>query len=367
MKRILSLLIISTMLLGSMLPAYADNSFPDVEVSSWYYKPVMDLVNMGAINGYPDGRFGPNNNISYAEYLTILVKTTRAGDGNYTSQAGEEWYSSVLKAAFESDIVKMGDVKDYNAPITRADAAKFTERAVSGVLGEDVKVLEGVERAIKDYNSFKSSNGAYHIIQLYSAGIIVGDNNGNFNPYNNLTRAEAATIILRTVKTENRIQVSIPAEETSIVIEKGKYQGCMKPDYATEYHLQALETARFYKEGSKYYISMDLPELPEGFSFEVGVLAHAIDREGNTLSVFADTFYSKTSGNKYLIEVISKAPNTTTADITDVELSINVVNENNKYYIYNSLFTNKPNQVYSRTQESNQDWSDFNTSNIFKW
>ena len=39
----------------------------------WFYPYVMDLHNMGAVGGYPDGTFLPNNNISRAQVMKVIV------------------------------------------------------------------------------------------------------------------------------------------------------------------------------------------------------------------------------------------------------------------------------------------------------
>ena len=52
-----------------------DNPFSDVSEDSWYYKFVMAASEMGLINGYPDGTFGPGKLITRAEAVTIVNRT----------------------------------------------------------------------------------------------------------------------------------------------------------------------------------------------------------------------------------------------------------------------------------------------------
>ena len=58
---------------------YADenieNPFSDVEEGAWYYKYIMAASDMGLINGYPDGTFGPEKLITRAEAVTIVNRT----------------------------------------------------------------------------------------------------------------------------------------------------------------------------------------------------------------------------------------------------------------------------------------------------
>ena len=48
-------------------------SFNDI-AGHWAADNINQLVGLGAINGYPDGSFKPDNNITRAEFTTILVR-----------------------------------------------------------------------------------------------------------------------------------------------------------------------------------------------------------------------------------------------------------------------------------------------------
>lgn len=63
-----------------------DNSFPDVPSNHWANKYISFLVSEGAINGYEDGTFRPEDKITYAEIAKILVYIT--GYSSYANNAG---------------------------------------------------------------------------------------------------------------------------------------------------------------------------------------------------------------------------------------------------------------------------------------
>ncbi len=348
-------------------------AFPDVVQGQWYYKNVMDLVNMGAINGYPDGTFKPNNTISYAEYLTILVKTTKAGSGNYSVAEGGEWYDGIVEAAIESEIIGNVEIKDYTAPISRAHAAKYTERAVQLVLGEEQEDTKGISSRINDYATFKGTAEEYYILQQYAKGIIVGNDKGNFSPYSNLTRAEASTIILRTVKSENRANISVEVDKPAdsyngisgdIVYTEDIYAGRMRREVATDYDLRALKTANFYKENGKYYFSMELPTLPEGFYWRVTVNAYDIDDN----IVYASQ-HKNIRDSKYYGEISSNRDGKTMSDVRTYTVGVVVVNEKNQDMVIHKLSSNAKNQVLETytTGAGGSRWNKFDTSNVFNW
>ncbi|MDR0491399.1 MAG: S-layer homology domain-containing protein [Oscillospiraceae bacterium] len=55
-------------------PIQAD--FPDVKNGAWYYQAVGYMASLGLLDGYPDGSFRPDNNITRAEFAKIAAQFT---------------------------------------------------------------------------------------------------------------------------------------------------------------------------------------------------------------------------------------------------------------------------------------------------
>lgn len=51
-----------------------ENPFPDLEASHWAYKDILSLVASGLVEGYEDGTFRPENEITRAEVMTVINK-----------------------------------------------------------------------------------------------------------------------------------------------------------------------------------------------------------------------------------------------------------------------------------------------------
>ena len=49
-----------------------NNPFSDVSEGDWYYEAVRFVHERGLMNGYSDGRFGPNDTLSRAQLAQIL-------------------------------------------------------------------------------------------------------------------------------------------------------------------------------------------------------------------------------------------------------------------------------------------------------
>ena len=131
-------------------------------------------------------------------------------------------YSIALETALitENEITSSGSgtflygttvtrVSDLEQPIQRQMMAMISVRALE-ILGEtDVKAYN--EDYIPDYSDV-GTYYRYYVCNAYGAGIIVGDENGNFNPKNTLTRAEASTVLYRIIEKSARIKVDFPTD-----------------------------------------------------------------------------------------------------------------------------------------------------------
>jgi len=68
MKKIVSLLLVLLMLSGTVFAA----GFTDLDETHWAYPHVSELVEKGVINGYEDGTFRPDANVTRAELAKLL-------------------------------------------------------------------------------------------------------------------------------------------------------------------------------------------------------------------------------------------------------------------------------------------------------
>lgn len=109
-----------------------ENSFSDVNANDWYNDAVSTVAKAGIVDGYEDGTFAPNANITRAEFATIA---SRFATGEYSSivdftDIAGHWAAENIKKA-----AALGWVTGYEdntfAPdkkITRAEAMTIINR-----------------------------------------------------------------------------------------------------------------------------------------------------------------------------------------------------------------------------------------------
>ena len=92
MKKVFVFSLAICMLMTCFSVAFA-KSFSDVPSTHWSYKFVDELSNKGIINGYEDGSFKPDGNVTKAEFIK-LVMVIYYGDYTFDPiKGGNNWYS----------------------------------------------------------------------------------------------------------------------------------------------------------------------------------------------------------------------------------------------------------------------------------
>lgn len=101
--------------------ASSASKFADVASGQWYTGYVNLANAQGWVKGFPDGTFRPNNQITYAEVITVLVRIL-----GYNDNLPGPWPVDYIAKAGAIDITE--DVSfDANAPSTRGDVAVMTD------------------------------------------------------------------------------------------------------------------------------------------------------------------------------------------------------------------------------------------------
>ncbi len=169
----------------------------------WAEATVVKLAGMGVINGYEDGTFRPNSKITRAEIASILVRALnlQAADESALAFADggaiPEWARGAVAAAVENGLVKGYPVPGgvefrANNPITRAELAAILSRVLEDRLGK----ITG--QPVQFADAAKIPAWAKDAVNTAAAaGVVGGYQDGTFRAQNNVTRAEAASMILR--------------------------------------------------------------------------------------------------------------------------------------------------------------------------
>ena len=119
------------------------NSYTDVASTDWYNNAISTLSNMGIISGDPSGAFRPDDSITRAEFTKIAVGFfDKAGDyvdGTYDDVSSSDWYADFIDAAVDLGLIEGypdGTIRP-EATITRAEACTIVNRTLGRVPDKD--------------------------------------------------------------------------------------------------------------------------------------------------------------------------------------------------------------------------------------
>lgn len=153
------------------------NPFKDVKVSSWFGKYVIDLYNDGIINGTSATTYAPNDTLTWAAALKLLLVSH--GDLKAADATGADWSKNTIAKAAELGLVA-ADLDGAKA-ISRLEfcqvAAKLNKLAESKTESKFTDCADG------------------YVMALVDAKVISGMTETTFEPDASLTRAQIAKII----------------------------------------------------------------------------------------------------------------------------------------------------------------------------
>ena len=225
----------------SISPVYFENTI-DTGKDDYYPIIIPTIINKdtGMLNktdhfayviGYPDGTVHPNGQITRAEVATIFFRLLRdevrdgafATSNTYSDVAYGKWYNNPI-----STMSALGIITGYpdgtfkpNKPITRAEfaaiAARFdeTQSGKSATFSDVIGHWAAKEIGIAYYNDW-----------------IKGYPDGTFKPDQNITRAEAMTLI-------NRVLERKPESPADLLTNMNKWTDNM--DTSKWYYLDVQE------------------------------------------------------------------------------------------------------------------------------
>ena len=153
------------------------NPFKDVKVSSWFGQYVIDLYNDGIINGTSATTYAPNDTLTWAAALKLLLVSH--GDLKAADATGADWSKNTIAKAAELGLVAadLDGAKDISRLEFCQVAAKLNKLAES-----------------KTESKFTDCTDGY-VMALVDAKVISGMTETTFEPAASLTRAQIAKIL----------------------------------------------------------------------------------------------------------------------------------------------------------------------------
>ena len=166
----------------------------------WANDSLTRAVEIGIILGDDSGNFRPEDSITRAEFVAIVLRTLGASlveySGGFEDIHENDWYASAVASGVSEGLVQgSGGLFRPLDTITREEMAIIIVKAYQAKDGDMPN--GGVDNAVfDDYNDI--SGWAVEFVEAaYSLGFVKGISENSFGPKANATRAEAGVINLR--------------------------------------------------------------------------------------------------------------------------------------------------------------------------
>ncbi|MDF2926149.1 MAG: inlA [Paenibacillaceae bacterium] len=166
------------------------------------------IHNMGArmvIDGTGKDTFSPDRDITRAEFAAMIVRglglKPEAGKAAFADVSAEDWYSGAIYTAYAHDLIDGFADGTFrpNEQITREQAMVVIAKAIALTPLKDkpaVQEAAAIPGAYKDFAEV-SAWAQSNIVKVVQSGIVTGRSGSMLAPHERITRAEVAAIIER--------------------------------------------------------------------------------------------------------------------------------------------------------------------------
>jgi hypothetical protein len=187
----------------TVTPAPPANSITDIS-GHWAQSSIEEALSLGIIKGYSDGTFKPNHTVTRAEFALMLMNALKpqvAGKELTFTDAAKigAWAQQAVAQAVQAGIINGYQDGTFrpNAEITRAEMVVMLAKAL-GKSNEQFTAIGFADD--KDVPEWAKASVAY----MKQAGLVKGKSDNEFAPLDHATRAEALTILLNILKQMNK-------------------------------------------------------------------------------------------------------------------------------------------------------------------
>lgn len=195
-RTIAILTIICMMLILSMPINVVAATTSDIS-NHWANTTIQNWLDQGFITGYPDSSFRPDNNISRAEFITLVNKAfryTATAPIDYSDVNAEAWYYNAIAIAKAAGYISgyPDSTMKPDSPISREEAASIIMK-IKNLLPNPTSADN-----FTDAETLSWSKGA--IGAVFKANVMIGNLDGSFGPKEFIKRGETVVSIDRALK-----------------------------------------------------------------------------------------------------------------------------------------------------------------------
>ena len=170
--------------------------FSDIE-GHWAQEYIKEASEKNLINGDGNGKFNPDNAVTRAELIAMLMRITDEDeteyDGSFSDVNKDDWFAPTIAKALKTGVISRDFKFRPNDFVTREEMCKMVINIYTLLNGE-IEPVGDLSFADRDSISLWAEE---FVKKAVSAEIITGIDKYTFSPKGTATRAQAATVICR--------------------------------------------------------------------------------------------------------------------------------------------------------------------------
>jgi len=160
MKKLLTKALMLAAILGFTSAATFAKDYADLPKDHWAYKQIQILTDFNVVVGYPDGNYRPEQNVTRAEFATMVIKAFEQQKAEikqpakFTDVSEKDWFYGMVQRAVMFDLLK-GYPDGHFGPygnVSRGHVISTTVNALTTETISNQKAKEILENSYSDYD-----------------------------------------------------------------------------------------------------------------------------------------------------------------------------------------------------------------------
>ena len=160
MKKLLTKALMLAAILGFTSAATFAKDYADLPKDHWAYKQIQILTDFNVVVGYPDGNYRPEQNVTRAEFATMVIKAFEQQKAEikqpakFTNVSEKDWFYGMVQRAVMFDLLKGypdGHFDPYGN-VSRGHVISTTVNALTTETISNQKAKEILENSYSDYD-----------------------------------------------------------------------------------------------------------------------------------------------------------------------------------------------------------------------
>ena len=157
-KKLLQLLVMAVLFTLSLNQAFS-MEYSDLKQTHWAYPQIKELTDESILVGYPDGTFHPDENVTRAEFSTMVIKTVGQENAeiketiNFDDIDKTFWAWNMIQRAVTFDIIKKSPDNNFHpqSSVTRGQALTFVVNALETADITEAQARTALQNSFDDY------------------------------------------------------------------------------------------------------------------------------------------------------------------------------------------------------------------------